>query len=38
MIHVSHISLSFEQIPNSLGFGSVEDCIDLGKAFYPKVD
>ena len=35
---VSHVHLlRFEPIPNSLGFGSVEDCIDLGKEFIQKL-
>ena len=35
---VSHIhSLRFEPIPNSLGFGTMEDSIHLGKAFIQKL-
>ena len=35
---VSHVhSLRFEPLPNSLGFGTMEDCIDLGKAFIQKL-
>ena len=35
---VSHVhSLIFEPIPNSLGFGSMEDCIGLGKEFIQKL-
>ena len=37
-IGVSHVySLRIEPIPNSLGFGSVEYCIDLGKEFIQKL-
>ena len=35
---VSHVHLlRFEAIPNSLGFGSMEDCIGLGKEFIQKL-
>ena len=30
-------SLRFEPIPNSLGFSSMENCIDLGKSFIQKL-
>jgi hypothetical protein len=30
-------SLIFEPIPNSLGFGTMEDCIHLNKAFVQKL-